>query len=793
MTRIAIAVPGALVAVVVLGTASLAQSAYDGLTPVAGDDHQHAGSLISNYVAWRKQNGTSAVCPHDFGRPTRVFDLHREAGYDWSVIAHHDRATDGGMTGDPDGSGPEETESIGAYSAWWANPAATPLRLADGTPFITPNPAGLPDHVTGGTVTPGWNEALSLSSAAELKNRPEEGFVAFAGREFTTDEPRAVSDQPGQGGHKVVLLPGPSDRICGPLGGHQGASNDCDETELYRWVHAQDGIIIQAHPGSWAGVSPWHPATARAGVSDLFVEGVEIGRNTGIDWEHAFEYALQRGYRLFPSFGSDTHYVELAELGIPGCESATPPGPANGATLCWVPSGGMTRATILEAMRERRCYYARSHEPTLAFEMRDGASDPWRPMGSVLAVPDGQAEIRVSAVNDLANQTPSLARHFDRLELVQVTSSSATLLHACTDCCTRDPVQGDRCELLASFPISRGAIYPRICTGTGACGANGPLTVTVGAPVFVNWTPLDPSCDHDGDGVHCLSDNCWGTANPGQADADEDGVGDACDLCVDAPDPHQIDANGDGIGDACQTDDPDGDGWPAGADSCATLYSGVQRDGDGDAVGDVCDNCVSAWNGEIDLASLPSFRTATGGQVDDDADGYGNRCDGDFVDPSPAMDASDRAALDASIPIGGPYPATSDHSCGTSASLACDQFDVSVDLQSAALLNDTDRSVGLQIQASANAGPKCAACGVNFRALPCTGDACIACNDGLDNDGDGRIDYPDDPTCVSLEGAREEPGPFWGCGLGPELGALLALLLAGRHARRRFSGSARAR
>jgi large repetitive protein len=99
-----------------------------------------------------------------------------------------------------------------------------------------------------------------------------------------------------------------------------------------------------------------------------------------------------------------------------------------------------------------------------------------------------------------------------------------------------------------------------------------------------------------------------------------------------------------------------------------------------------------------------------------------------------------------------------------------------------------------------------------------------ACRDGLDNDGDGRIDYPDDPgcasaadtselstlqcdngkdddgdgkidwrgdgsgdpECTSLTSNREAPAPPQpGCGIGPELLLLTPLLTALRRRRRR--------
>jgi hypothetical protein len=76
------------------------------------------------------------------------------------------------------------------------------------------------------------------------------------------------------------------------------------------------------------------------------------------------------------------------------------------------------------------------------------------------------------------------------------------------------------------------------------------------------------------------------------------------------------------------------------------------------------------------------------------------------------------------------------------------------------------------------------------------------CADGLDNDGDGLVDFDGgataglaplaspDPTCTSALGAAEAvpPPPSWGCGLGPELALTLPALLALR--RRRPSSAA---
>lgn len=922
----AVALSGALAP----GSPALAQSAYTGLSPVAGDSHQHAGSLIANFVAYKKLTGQGSQCPHNFGDPLILYQVMRGspgAGYDWASLSHHDRASDGGMTGDPYGVD-ADTNDGGAYQ-WWTDPSSTPLSAS-----IVPDPGGLPDYLNGGAVSPGWNEALSLSSAAEAANDPAGGFVAFAGREYTTTSPTNPPDlgqAPKKGGHKIVLLPGTTDRICGPLApNEQGPLNDCDETELYDWVEEEGGVLIQAHPGQWlAGTfTRWHPATARGGLTDVFVQGAELGNQSGFYWEEAYQIALRNGYRFFPAFGGDKHNLDVQAL-LPSCQNNSPPGPQNGATVCWVPTGSMTRQSIIDAMRERRCYYARSHKPRLEYEIRNEPADPPLPMGSLVSVPDNEATIRVTARNSLSNQGAPLDRRLDRIELVD---SVGGIVASCdTACCTRDAANGDVCDAtFSSIAVPDGALYPRVCelSGNTECGTNGSQTVVVGAPVFINWSafksanslPDDPTCDFDADGVPCYEDNCDLASNANQANSDGDGLGDACDNCDSAANHAQIDTDADGIGDACEPPDSDGDGLSDSGDNCPALYSGIRTDDDGDGHGNVCDNCKSnsnasqadadqdgvgdacdgcplAWNptqadqdgdgdgdvcdncpsepnadqidtnsdgagdacdddddadgildavpdncrtvqnpGQDDLDGdevgdacdncrtvantpqadhdldgigtacdncrgypnphvtfpLPPKRTATGGQLDDDGDGYGNVCDGDFVAPSGTIEldpfgqgVGDQGAIEASIPEGGPYPSTSASTCGVSGNLACDQFDMAggpdAALDAADLAWFRSQYVGPFLPTIP--GPKCPLCGSDFRKLPCVGDACIACNDGIDNDGDGLIDWPDDTFCADASGPAESASPPTGCGLGPELAPLVALLAALRRRR----------
>ncbi len=541
---------------------SPAQSAYQGLMPAAGDDHQHSGSLLNAYAAHRKMKGQSGSCPHSWGSPLDLFDQHRESGYDFAVLSHHDRATNGGMTGSPTGRGVGAKDS-GAYQ-WWTDPETAPLVAKDGTILVVPNPNGLPDYQDGGTVDPPYNEALSLSSAAEKKNDPKGGFVAFSGREYTTNQHIASGPGVGQGGHKVVILPGKSDRICGGMGGMQGDFHECSEAELFDWVSDQGGVIIQAHPvAGWRkGMTPFHPETAPGGMSDLFVQGVEVATYHGMAWEHSYQLALQRGYRVFPSYGGDLHRLRLLDLDVgegPNCDNSPLPGPNRGALVCWVPENGLTRDALLSAMHARNCYASRSYKPRLEFEMRDERGDAPVPMGAVLLVGDGNAHLRISAVNDMRNQSRGLDRRFDRVELVNAKGKVVLA----SDCTRSDG--GDFCLVETEVELEEGAYYPRICELTDnakVCGANNKQTRMIGAPIFVNWASYKSAqgrsegCDFDGDGVHCTQDNCWLTPNPEQIDTDGDGVGNACDNCS-KPNPYQTDENGDGAGDACQA--PEGE------------------------------------------------------------------------------------------------------------------------------------------------------------------------------------------------------------------------------------------
>jgi hypothetical protein len=78
--------------------------------------------------------------------------------------------------------------------------------------------------------------------------------------------------------------------------------------------------------------------------------------------------------------------------------------------------------------------------------------------------------------------------------------------------------------------------------------------------------------------------------------------------------------------------DADADGWPDALDACPTVADPSQGDADADGVGDACDSCVNVMNPRVasDFLTASPWATLTGGQRDDDHDGFGHKCDGDF-------------------------------------------------------------------------------------------------------------------------------------------------------------------
>jgi hypothetical protein len=119
--------------------------------------------------------------------------------------------------------------------------------------------------------------------------------------------------------------------------------------------------------------------------------------------------------------------------------------------------------------------------------------------------------------------------------------------------------------------------------------------------------------------------------------------------------------------------DSDGDGIRDAGDDCPSVANADQADGDGDGVGDACDNCMNVANPRVapDFLTTYPWVTLTGGQRDDDHDGYGNKCDADFTPTGALVGSGDLAQ----------YRASSGKSrigdtCGTTVLRPCAIFDV---------------------------------------------------------------------------------------------------------------------
>ena len=174
------------------------------------------------------------------------------------------------------------------------------------------------------------------------------------------------------------------------------------------------------------------------------------------------------------------------------------------------------------------------------------------------------------------------------------------------------------------------------------------------------------------------------------ADGDADGVPDASDNCPLIANPLQEDGDGDGVGDAC--------------DNCPTVANANQADADGDGVGDVCDNCVNMSNPHVpdNFLVLNPWATLTGGQRDDDHDGYGNRCDAKFPGTTGAVVTSaDLGQLRTAI---GKSRAVD--TCGTVGTHPCAIFDLD---ETGAVINSGDLGVFRALNGKAP-GPKCPTC-----------------------------------------------------------------------------------
>ena len=228
-----------------------------------------------------------------------------------------------------------------------------------------------------------------------------------------------------------------------------------------------------------------------------------------------------------------------------------------------------------------------------------------------------------------------------------------------------------------------------------------------------------PACDllggdADGDGVCQDNDNCPAVANADQANGDGDTLGNACDNCPAATNQDQADGDVDTVGNVC--------------DNCPTVANTTQLDGAGglevpaDGVGDACDNCTRVNNPRVasNFLSTNQWATLTGGQRDDDHDGYGNKCDGDFTASGALTGTNDLTQYRASS-----GKSRSADTCGTVGSQPCARYDLD---EAGLLINTNDLTVYRGLSGKA-AGPRCTThcTGTSSVTLPCTAGTAGSC------------------------------------------------------------------
>ncbi len=158
--------------------------------------------------------------------------------------------------------------------------------------------------------------------------------------------------------------------------------------------------------------------------------------------------------------------------------------------------------------------------------------------------------------------------------------------------------------------------------------------------------------------------------------------------------------------------------------SGVTLHSGFwhvagsgepQLDSDADGVPDQLDNCVDHFNprlGDPDFGTPArlAFQTTTGGQLDDDADGFGNVCDAKFGTGGTIV-----GGIDLSLQIASFNKDRSGNDCGTTGDLPCAQFDLD---NAGIFIGGVDVNLARQLF-NAAPGPKCALCPLACEGVQC--------------------------------------------------------------------------
>jgi len=254
-----------------------------------------------------------------------------------------------------------------------------------------------------------------------------------------------------------------------------------------------------------------------------------------------------------------------------------------------------------------------------------------------------------------------------------------------------------------SIPAS-SARFPARWSVAGSC----PVSGSNAAPVF---NQVSAAAFRDAD-VVALSDNVDGLLKLNVT------------LCP------AVGANGHDCAIATFPADADCDGVPDSKDNCPTIANPKQPDADGDGVGDDCDNCVNVPNPRVPggahaFLDFNPWATLTGDQRDDDHDGYGNVCDGDFNNSGGNVNAGDTAQYKASVN----HNRTTD-TCGTTGLRPCAIFDLDLgqNTNNTANINAAD-TARYKLLVNSPPGPKCTACtgATTNVVLPCVAGANGSC------------------------------------------------------------------
>ncbi len=195
--------------------------------------------------------------------------------------------------------------------------------------------------------------------------------------------------------------------------------------------------------------------------------------------------------------------------------------------------------------------------------------------------------------------------------------------------------------------------------------------------------------------------------NPALVDSDDDGLSDGSETnsgvfvspTDTGTDPLDVDTDSDLIED--------------GEEVLSVGSDPTNPDSDGDDVLDGEDNCVLDFNprlGELDEPAREGFQTATGGQLDGDADGIGNACDADFDNTGAVVGGADLADQLASF-----NKDRAGEDCGSSGLEPCEIYDLDNDGR---FIGGIDLLLG-RGRFNAPPGPACPAC-----PLACDGPGC---------------------------------------------------------------------